>query len=310
MKSQMKQKIHNKIEQKMHEILKEEKTEIDLCLPIYISNKQLKKILVLSGGGIRGIAFLGAIYALEELNVLRNIETFAGTSVGALIAFLLVIGYTPMELMQFIMTISLGQLKSIKISLFMEDYGLNSGNQLLELLIGLIRKKNINPKITFKELYEKTKKTLIMTSVNINRKSVEYFSCKTHPDLSVVQAVRMSISIPFVFTPVKYNECYYVDGGCIDNFPISQFDGNENELIGICLVENTDVKEEIKTIYDYSVNVINSLVNGITETTIRNYKNNVIKIVIDNINSIDFDLSSDKKFSLFSKGYQSVYSYF
>ncbi len=67
-------------------------------------NKSVKKVktnLVLSGGGIKGIAHLGALKALEDNNILQNITTFVGTSVGGWAATVLVMGYTVDELYKF-----------------------------------------------------------------------------------------------------------------------------------------------------------------------------------------------------------------
>ena len=61
-----------------------------------------KTKLVLSGGGIKGIAHVGALYALDKLDILNNITEFAGTSVGSLVLALYVIGYKPVEMYEFI----------------------------------------------------------------------------------------------------------------------------------------------------------------------------------------------------------------
>lgn len=62
------------------------------------------KYLAFEGGGGKGFAYLGAIEVLEKLNVLQNVEGFAGASAGAITAFLLSIGFTHAELTRFIST--------------------------------------------------------------------------------------------------------------------------------------------------------------------------------------------------------------
>jgi predicted acylesterase/phospholipase RssA len=54
--------------------------------------------LVLSGGGIKGFCLLGGVQAAFDLGLLKNIDTYVGTSVGAMIGYLLAIGYTPIEI--------------------------------------------------------------------------------------------------------------------------------------------------------------------------------------------------------------------
>ena len=54
--------------------------------------------LILSGGGIKGISLIGAIEYLYEKNYMNNINTILGTSIGSIIGYLIIIGYTPEEL--------------------------------------------------------------------------------------------------------------------------------------------------------------------------------------------------------------------
>ena len=81
-------------------------------------------------------------------------------------------------------------------------------------------------------------------------------------------------------------------------------------MLGICAIENlTDINSN-ETIDKYAINVINSLINRITEMSIKKYKKNVIKIIIDNISAIDFDLSTEKKCQMYENGYKSVCQFF
>ena len=56
--------------------------------------------LVLSGGGPRGLAIIGALHYAHEKNMLNNINEYYGTSIGSVISLLLLIGYTPVEAFQ------------------------------------------------------------------------------------------------------------------------------------------------------------------------------------------------------------------
>lgn len=300
--------VLSSIDKKIHDILNIDSTTSndDFVIPTYISKSFSKRILVLSGGGIRGISFIGALSALYDINILQTIEIFAGTSVGALILFLINIGYSPHDLYEFIKAIDLNKLKSISIPLFLNSFGLDSGDKIINALKKFMKLRKINYDITFEDLYNITKKTLFITSVNINEQHIEYFSHISHPKVSVLKTVRMSISIPFVFTPVNFNECMYVDGGCIDNFPLSLFRDRKEELIGIYIVDKNPIKNEINSFSEFTTQVIFSIINGITENSIKDYEENIIKIVIDNINTIDFDISAELKKYMYDAGYKSV----
>ena len=155
------------------------------------------------------------------------------------------------------------------------------------------------------ELFELTKKTFIVTSVNINKHSVVYFSHTSHPHMSVVKSIRMSISIPFLFTPVEHEGCLYVDGGCIDNFPLRLFSKNKDELIGIYLLNSTNASR-IKSFNDYAVGVINSIIDGINELTVKKFNGCIIGIDMSPFNSIDFTVSLNNKKVMFDVGYKTT----
>lgn len=284
--------------------------EIDDFMPMYIPDKIQKKILVLSGGDIKGISFVGALKALEESNILSHIDTFAGTSAGAMVLFLYIIGYSPDSLFEFVKLFDFAKLKSISATLFLESFGLDSGDKIIKMLIKLMNRKNVKQDITFLELFNMTHKTLIMTTVNVSMRKVEYFSHLTHPNMSVLKSVRMSFSIPFIFTPVLHNECMYIDGGCIDNFPLEQFSNRAEEMIGICVMEGAHPNNTINGIDSFSINVVYSIVNGITETSIKKYGKYVVKINTESVSSfIDFDISLDMKKKLYRLGYTMTHNY-
>lgn len=300
--------IMGTIDKKMTEIIGIEET-CDLCIPTYISKSEKKKILVLSGGGVKGIAFVGALCALTDRDLLTDIHTYAGTSIGALILFLLNIGYTPNELYEFIKNFDFMKLKSFNLSTFLNVYGLDNGEKIKKFLVSFLMAKNLPADITFKQLYEKTNKYFIITSVNVNERRAEYFSYKTHPTMSVVMAVRMSIAIPFIFTPVKYNDCIYVDGGCIDNFPYRLFNNSLDDIIGIYITEPPCKTQIIDTIESYAVNVMYSIIYGFAEFIGTDSEHNIIKIEIGDVTAIAFDLSLSEKNRLYDIGYDVVYKY-
>jgi predicted acylesterase/phospholipase RssA len=275
----------------------------DINIPLYICNKNKKSILVLSGGGIKGISFIGALQALKEFDILNSIKIFAGTSIGSLILLLIVIGYLPNELYEFVKIFDFSKLNICDINILITKYGLNDGNIVIEILNNFLTKKNYNKDITFKELYDKTNKELIITTTNINKRCCEYLSYKNYPNLSVVMAVRMSISLPLIFTPVKYNNNLYVDGSCMDNLPIEIFKEQE-KIIALYLDDDIDEQNEINSFELYGYSVLNSIMNQ----KIIN-KKNTITIYIKSINSANFNIDLNKKINLYEIGYNSVYKF-
>jgi len=174
-----------------------------------------KDTLILSGGGIHGISHLGAIHFLNEKNILDNITTYCGTSIGALLITMIVIGFTPIELFDFMVNLNLGALKNFSFMSLVYKFGLDDGSRIEYVIKTLFKVKGIDENITFKQLFDKNNKKLIITAVCNNKFCVEYFSYETFPDMPIILAIRMSISVPGIFIPITYKDSIYTDGGSI-----------------------------------------------------------------------------------------------
>ena len=113
------------------------------------------KNLVISGGGIHGISFLGAIKYLDENNILNDIEQYVGTSAGSMISLLLLIGYKYQELYDFCLSFDMEKIvDNPNLDNFLNNHGFESSNKLIYVIKRLLENKNISDTITFKELYE------------------------------------------------------------------------------------------------------------------------------------------------------------
>lgn len=264
-----------------------------------------KTKLVLSGGGIKGIAHIGVLYALDKIKCLEKITEFSGTSVGSLIMSMYVLGYTPAELYDFIKLFNLGKLKNISI-MNIHLFGLDTGSRIEYVIKRLIKGKKLNENITLKELYEIKKKKMLFTTFCLNTMEVFYISHETHPDLPLYLAIRMSISIPFIYCPVEYNGHFYVDGGIFDNYPMNVFKDDIDNTIGILLVDSKDTIEKINDLETYVLRVIQSMMIGMSINAKNGYEKNTIEIHVESINIVNYEIDDVKKDQLFIKGYKSL----
>lgn len=249
----------------------------------HLLNRDIKRerdILVLSGGSTKGVAQIGALHCLKKNNILKNIKTIAATSAGSMIGLLYCAGYQPIELYKFIKLIDLEMVKKLDAQNIITKYGLDDGTRMIFVLKKLIVAKGLNEDISFIDFYRKTSITFIVTGACINDKKPYYFSHKTHPDMKVMDAIRISISIPIVFTPCVHEGRIFVDGGCIDNFPIQLFNDELDRVIGVYVTETRKVVNEIKYIEDYISNIVQCLFEGITHRDTLNYNNTRCVIVI------------------------------
>ena len=175
--------------------------------------------ICIGGGGTKGIAFLGALYELEKNGLIDNLKKISGTSIGGFFAVLLSIGYKPSEILTELFKIDLTDIKDIDITGILINKSLMKGEKFKHFMKNIICKKS-NPEITLKELYEKTKIHLIVTSTCVDKGKIEYMSHETDPELTIFKLVCMTTSIHFIFPPEIYKECYYADGKIIDNLPL------------------------------------------------------------------------------------------
>ena len=188
--------------------------------------------IALAGGGLKGVAHIGAIKALQELGL--KIDYITGTSSGAMMAALYALGYTPEEMKQITKESYKEIIKFRKrvfikagikflISRKIEVQGIIEGERIEKIVEKYARQKEIHKisdiqkKFAMITVDSKTTKKTILTSTNdINReKDVEYLS-----NIPIGKAVHASMSFPAIFTPCKYKEYCFIDGGTVDNLPV------------------------------------------------------------------------------------------
>ncbi len=249
------------------------------------------KNLVFEGGGMTGLAYIGCLKVLEENQIVDNIENFAGTSSGAIMAFLISIGYTANELYNITKNINWKKMVLKRHWIyqffhFWNNYGLfkydNIENTLKQFCLDKLGKSDF----TFDELYQVTKKNLILVGVNVSKKQQEYFCKNTTPNMSVIKAIKISSSFPFIFDPIKHNNMLYIDGGVMNNFPIEYFN-NSDETLGVNITEDNDnlhKDENIKNIFNFGINILYSILLVQEHCDLRQSRNNIIYIKTNSAN--------------------------
>lgn len=263
------------------------------------------KNLVLCSGGIKGISHLGALYALSTLNCLNNIERYAGSSVGGLIVLLLIIGYSTTELFEFVKSFEFDRLKNISL-LNIQLFGLDDGSKLEYTIKRLIKNKGFDEEITMQQLFDLTKKELILTTVCLNDTKLVYLSYKTFPNLPVYLAARMTTAVPLFYCPVLYENRYYVDGACNESYPISVFENEIHKTIGILLIDKHQTIDKIDNLETYIFRILECITNSISTKLTQLYSTNTIKINVENINFINYNINDKTKDQLFIEGFSSI----
>ncbi len=172
----------------------------------------VKKLFVLSGGGCRGFAHLGAVKALQEHDIVPSM--ISGTSAGAIAGVFLASGFSPDEVRE----IFNDKLKISMLSWNGFKLGLVSMKN-----IRLFLEKNMRYK-TFEELPV----PFYVTATNFKDGSQQIFNTGNLADTIIA-----SSSIPVLFPPVVIRDIPYVDGGISNNLPIEPFGDKKDEIVSI-----------------------------------------------------------------------------
>lgn len=254
--------------------------------------------LCLSGGGVNGLNILGSIKYLTDTSIIKPklLTTFIGTSVGSIICVLLSIGYEINELIRAIYNIDFDKTEiEPDIDNLLENMGINDGKEIMDIVELLIYEKIKRKDITFKEHYDLTNKTIKLIAVNYNRMEETIFSHITTPDMSVLVAIRMSISIPLIFTPVLYKDELYIDGFIINNFGFNH--GENGKTIGICL--QYDINKTDNNVINYIVGLFKIFMKNVTFKG----NDNVINLKLNNM-TLEFNPDKKIKKQLLKDGYK------
>lgn len=269
-------------------------------------DKKIKKMIdtiILSGGHIKGIAHLGALYCLSEYNIIdiSKLKNIVGTSSGSMVGLLLCIGYRPMEIFKFMKLLNLENTQKINMGNFLTQFGLDNGSRIIFVLTKLLTARNYAEDITFKQLYNKTFINFIVTGSCINDKKAYYFSHTNYPDMCVLKAIRISMAIPILFTPVKFENKTFIDGACLDNYPIHLFNNKLNNVLGLYIHNERKYTDNIRCLEDYLSNTMNCLFDGIVNKIDNIYEKYTIIIMCTG--SISEDIPA-----LFDVGYNTIIS--
>ena len=218
--------------------------------------------VALSGGGARGLAHIGALKVIEEAGV--PVDVVAGTSMGSIIGALYAMGYSPGEIEHIVLTVDWNDLLSDRLErsrLAMKNRK-KEDRYLVSFPVLKGRVKLPAGLISGQKIYNLfTRLSWPALEIDDFRKLPRPFSCVA-TDIttgeSVVldhgylpDALRASMAIPSVFTPVRLGRRLLVDGGLTRNLPAEDAIAlGANIVIGVDVSERLLPAEELETIVD------------------------------------------------------------
>lgn len=182
--------------------------------------------MVISGGATNVFNLVGGIKYCLENNIinLNDIDTFIGTSAGSFVCTMLALNFNIEDVIDvYVNDISKKlnfNFKNIYITERINEKSICSNKVLIESYEQIFIKHNDGQIPTLLDIKNKYGKNIIYTVFNITKNKLEYINYENSPDLLVTHACAMSSCIPFVFNPIEYNKCFYIDGGIKSNYSV------------------------------------------------------------------------------------------
>jgi predicted patatin/cPLA2 family phospholipase len=261
--------------------------------------------LCLSGGGTRGVAFIGALAKLEKAGLLKRskLKKIVATSIGSLISGLYLLGYSTEELLTLALDTYLEDFKDFSTKITSTTISIFKGEKYRNYV-----QKSCNEKhpyiTTLKQLYDITGIHFIVCQTCIED-GIVYMDHINHPDVPVYSAIIASCTLPYIFEPYCINDKTYIDGAVLDNFAMHLLQGGPNSY-GIRFIQ--DSSTDISTLPNFTYKLLDLVYKHIEkiESNTHTHINRKNIIEIDASNFLNFNINNDDKITLYKKGYDSV----
>lgn len=229
--------------------------------------------LIFAADGVLGISHIGALIFLRKKIPLfqQSCINFAGSSIGSIWALLLSCNIS----LETILNISIQILNDLYDSF--ENLSTNNMHLYFGLTINnwkvleneLTKIFNTNEPITFKMHNQKFKNNLVISGFNLTKSKIEYFNHVSNPNLNLIDAIRISTCIPFLFSPISFNDYIYIDPIIRETIPLNYFIINNIDLN----YDNTYIFNNVKSHQiENRIEVSNNL-NNLQEYTMIIFKN-------------------------------------
>jgi len=180
--------------------------------------------LVLSGGGVRGMAHIGLIQALNEYGISTNIVS--GSSVGALVGALYANGNTVAEMLTFFRETPLFKYNFLTLA----KSGFINTDRYVKIFKGYF----------LEDRFEGLERELHVVATNLQKAEQRFFSKG-----ELIRPLLASAALPPLFSPLELDKELYADGGIMNNFPLEPVNEKADFIIGsnVSIVGDLQKKE-------------------------------------------------------------------
>jgi len=275
--------------------------------------------IVLSGGGVKVTALVGALKVLNEAGFLKTVKEVCGVSAGAFLAFMLAAGYPLDKIEALILDLSFGVIRNVTPEAFLEfpeRFGVDDGQNLTKFLESIIRVAlKMDPGMTFQDLATikvPGKKNLRCWATDLDTQTIREFSSALTPTIRIIDALRASMCLPLYFIPVKdpLNGHLLSDGGIQGNLPLHHLTDDEcRESLSLGFERAIPVSPEGQTPQDlmsFMNAILASLTRSKNDIVVETWNHTILRIPVDEFSSWNFEASREDRVMLLTKGIEAA----
>ena len=268
------------------------------------------KWYVFAGGGMHGIAFVGALTVIKEHYRKTGgwrPHGYVGVSVGSLTALLLTLGYTLDELRSVVFNMDYSALQNINEDTLvdaLENCGIDDGSGLRAFVEKLLTARGLSVGASFADL-KSTGPTLRIYACRLRDGVCVEFSRRRTPGVLLVDALCASMAVPFYYTPVTINGELYVDAGIVNNYPIDLLSPAEQQTaLGFLFRLDDDpfVLGDEYSMLAYGIKLIKIMTMDRYRAQLRHFGDRTVLIDPGKIQFLDFGMSVETKERLVELG--------
>lgn len=251
--------------------------------------------LSIGGGSFKGFCFIGALEYLDSKNYLTLLNEFHGTSIGASIGILYIIGVKPINILKYFLNIDFKNLWDFNITNINTSYSLLSDKIFSHYFINFFKEyENID--ITITEFIKKYNININIYAVSLNKRTIINFNSEEYKDVKIIDTLKATAAIPLLLPPVKIHDDYFVDG-CLKSIDGLVYNNNSGYSIRL-----KQEKININNFNDYISELFNTTLTSIEpcESNI-----NTLEIIVSNKfkNKINFgDIKNSDIIQLYYEG--------
>lgn len=233
---------------------------------------------------------IGSLKAREH--TLVDVKEISGSSAGAILALFLALGMSVDEILNISLSLNIPNFVKIRLGSFFNKFGFVDMTPIRKKFVEICKS---DP--TFEELGMK----IYVSAFCLNTSETVYFSKDSHPHMKVIDAVCMSMAVPFIFACGNYDGYTYIDGGTKEDYPLTPFmDKKPHEITCMKIRIDRMYREKIESPKQFVELLVRSALSNRIGYTLPIH---TIEINVNDTNVFDFNMNYEDKIRLFNLGF-------